>query len=199
MRDRFGSGAALTAPKRDFRSAPLEGIGVAVIRAAKPSLESRGMNSRTWNGLPSGSMRRRSVRRRPGSKDEARSAPRKSGPRNCSSPSHSARRLNVCPPLRRRTCRLCCAIWLTRIITVWMLRAHAMSRLRAQERCGERGCDKSTRRTNHQKSVHPSREKYSASHVGQIGFTTPAILSHQRGVGHRRKRGAGSGGREGCD
>ena len=29
----------------------------------------------------------------------------------------------------------------------------------------------------------------------KIRNTTPAILSHQRGVGHRRKRGTGSGGR----
>ena len=31
---------------------------------------------------------------------------------------------------------------------------------------------------------------------GQIRFTTPAILSRRRGVGHRRKRGTGSDGRE---
>jgi hypothetical protein len=47
--------------------------------------------------------------------------------------------------------------------------------------------------------VQMFRKKHFASAVAQIRFTTPAILSHQRGVGHRRKRGAGSGGREGCD
>src|ERR1700709_39534 len=52
------------------------------------------------------------------------------------------------------------------------------------------------RRANHQKSVYPSAQKYSAGPVGQITAITPAILSHQRGVGHRRKRGTGSGGRE---
>jgi hypothetical protein len=47
--------------------------------------------------------------------------------------------------------------------------------------------------------VQSPSEKYSAGFVGQIESKTPAILSHQRGVGHRRKRGAGSGGRDGCD
>jgi hypothetical protein len=47
--------------------------------------------------------------------------------------------------------------------------------------------------------VQPRSKKYFAGPVGQIKSITPAILSHQRGVGHRRKRGAGSDGREGCD
>ena len=36
--------------------------------------------------------------------------------------------------------------------------------------------------------VKPSTEKYSLCVVGQISGLTPAILSRQRGVGHRRKR-----------
>jgi len=52
------------------------------------------------------------------------------------------------------------------------------------------------RRANHPKIwVNPRLQKYFAGPVGQISRLTPAILSHQRGVGHRRKRGAGSGGR----
>jgi hypothetical protein len=59
--------------------------------------------------------------------------------------------------------------------------------------------DELARRANHQKSVQTFTLKYFRCSVGQINGTTPAILSHQRGVGHRRKRGAGSGGRKGCD
>src|ERR1700712_4414028 len=44
--------------------------------------------------------------------------------------------------------------------------------------------------------VQSSRKKHFAGLVGQIKSITPANLSHQRGVGHRRKRGAGSGGRK---
>ena len=62
-----------------------------------------------------------------------------------------------------------------------------------------KACDKLARRANHQKSVQPFARKYSACAVGQIRLYTPAILSRQRGVGHRHERGAGSGGRGGCD
>src|ERR1700681_4549931 len=63
-----------------------------------------------------------------------------------------------------------------------------MSRLSPQERIETPPCDKVARRANHKKSVQPLAQKYFRCSVGQIRSLTPAILSHQRGVGHRRRR-----------
>jgi hypothetical protein len=58
-------------------------------------------------------------------------------------------------------------------------RAWIPSRVAAQRRIEAAWCDKITRRANHQKSVQPFAQKYSAGAVGQINATTPRILSHQ--------------------
>ena len=43
----------------------------------------------------------------------------------------------------------------------------------------ERGCDKSTRRANQQKSVQPFAQKYSAHAVGQISDLTPRVSPNE--------------------
>src|ERR1700704_1003273 len=53
------------------------------------------------------------------------------------------------------------------------------------------------RRANQQIPVQPPSEKYSAFPVGQISTTTRAVLSRERGVAQRHRRGAGCGGRGG--
>jgi hypothetical protein len=68
--------------------------------------------------------------------------------------------------------------------------------LRPQVKSGHNGCDKATRRANHQKSVHPFAQKYSASVVGQISDLNPAVPPDKRGVAHVTKRAVGCGGRE---
>jgi len=56
--------------------------------------------------------------------------------------------------------------------------------LRPQVKSGCHGCDKLTRRANHQKSVHPFTQKYSASVVGQISDLNPPVPPDKRGVAH---------------
>ena len=56
--------------------------------------------------------------------------------------------------------------------------------LRAQQRSAFGGCDKVTRRANHQKSVNPLLRKYSAFVVGQISAKNFPVSPDKRGVAH---------------
>jgi len=54
------------------------------------------------------------------------------------------------------------------------------------------GCDKTTRRANHQKYVQPFAQKYFRCPVGQIRSLTPAILSHQGALAIVANEGQGA-------
>jgi len=56
-------------------------------------------------------------------------------------------------------------------------------------------CDKTTRRANHQKSVQPFAQKYSAGAVGQISCSTSAVYRDKRGDRDRHDRAVGCDGR----
>jgi hypothetical protein len=58
----------------------------------------------------------------------------------------------------------------------------SIASLGAQRRSWIGGWDKTTRRANHQKSVHPFTQKYSAFTVGQITDLTPRVSPDERGV-----------------
>ena len=60
-------------------------------------------------------------------------------------------------------------------------------------------CCVTARRANHQKSVQPFAQKYSAFVLTQISRTTPFVSRRMRGVGHRHERAVRCGGRESCD
>src|SRR6266568_5501065 len=49
-------------------------------------------------------------------------------------------------------------------------------------RGGANGCDKTTRRANHQKAVQPTAQKYFAFAVGRIDGLTPRVSPDERGV-----------------
>jgi len=68
--------------------------------------------------------------------------------------------------------------------------------LRPQIKSGCHGCVKTTRQANHQKSVHPFAQKYSASVVGQISDLNRRVSPDKRGVAHVTKRAVGCGGRD---
>jgi hypothetical protein len=66
---------------------------------------------------------------------------------------------------------------------------------RAQAKSAHMACDKSTRRANHQNSVHPLAKKYFAFVVGQISGLNRRVPPEKRGVAHVTNVVVGCGGR----